>query len=172
MLTPASSNTREKGKYEHMFFTCQIVAQSNCVFRKEKRPKLSNANKEQYNSFDLLCSSFHQLFQFLEIQSFFECAMKIASSKNIKSCRSPVLFLFKEVLARLARFLELPNSRKKFSNEDESLEWKTDDLIFLTSFFHLLFKAQCNPFFIVDSWFAEDFQMLLRVRGWKEVLNH
>lgn len=32
-------------------------------------------------------------------------------------------------------------------------------------------KAQCNPFFIVDSWFTEDFQMLLRVTGLKRSLK-
>lgn len=82
-LTPASSNTREKGKYEHMFSTCQTVALSNCVFRKEKKPKLSNANKEQYNSFDLLCSSLHQLFQFLEMKSFFENAKSLFQEYKI-----------------------------------------------------------------------------------------
>lgn len=82
-LIPASSNTREKGKYEHMFSTCQTVALSNCVFRKEKKPKLSNANKEQYNSFDLLCSSLHQLFQFLEMKSFFENAKSLFQEYKI-----------------------------------------------------------------------------------------
>ena len=82
-LTPASSNTREKGKYEHMFSTCQIVAPSNRVFRKEKKPRLSNANKEQYNSFDLLCSSLHQLFQFLEVQGFFENAKSLFQEYKI-----------------------------------------------------------------------------------------
>lgn len=117
MLTPVFSNTREKGKYEHKFSTCQSVTLSNCVFRKEKKPIPSHVNKGQYNRFDLLCS-LHQLFQFLEIWSFFENAIKVASSKNIKSCRSPFLFVFKEVLARLARFSELPRRRKKFSNKD------------------------------------------------------
>ena len=37
MLTTACSNTKEKGKCEHIFSTCQIVAPSNCVFRKEKK---------------------------------------------------------------------------------------------------------------------------------------
>lgn len=112
MLTPVFSNTREKGKYEHKFSTCQSVTLSNCVFRKEKKPTPSHVNKGQYNRFDLLCS-LHQLFQFLEIQSFFENAIKIASSKNIKSCRSPFLFVFKEVLARLAKIFRTAKEKKK-----------------------------------------------------------
>lgn len=53
---------KRKRKREHRDSTCQIVTHLKTPLEKKIKPTLSNVNKWKYNSFDLLCSPFHQLF--------------------------------------------------------------------------------------------------------------
>lgn len=60
-LQPAPTQ-KKKRKHEHRDSTCQTVTRLKMPLEKKIKPKLSNVNKQKYNSFDLLCSPFHQLF--------------------------------------------------------------------------------------------------------------
>lgn len=55
-------HSKRKRKCEHRDSTCQIVTHLKMPLEKKIKPTLSNVNKWKYNSFDLLCSPFHQLF--------------------------------------------------------------------------------------------------------------